>query len=57
MYCPLASVAVDARDGCVGLGWPVAIATLVVRPMVVLRISNTTGGARMRRSAQGGMGL
>ena len=38
-------------------GWSVVIAAIVVRPMVILRISNPSGIARARGRAERGVSL
>jgi hypothetical protein len=38
-------------------GWSVVIAAIVVRPMVILRISNPSGIARARGCAERGVSL
>jgi hypothetical protein len=43
--------------GVRAVGWSVVITAIVVRPMVILRISNASGIARARGCAERGAGL
>jgi len=43
--------------GVRAVGWSVVITAIVVRPMVILRISNASGIARARECAERGAGL
>ena len=39
------------------VGWTVIVSAIVVRPMVILRISNASGIVRAHKCAKGGAGL